>query len=131
MASKPSFPGLPPVSVGVNMTSADNGLWKTIFACPAGGSGVLVGRLRGVSNDSAGLHLKLARVIGGTNYPVGFTVIPAGAGDSAAVGWKDILSDLNQGESLALAPGESLSVYLASAITSGKQVTVHLEGAPL
>ncbi|MFP5222280.1 MAG: hypothetical protein ACLGSA_08330 [Acidobacteriota bacterium] len=131
MASHPAFPSTPPVSAGVTLTSADNGVWKQVFSCPAGGSGTLVGRLRAVSDDTAGVSLIAARNIGGIYYRIGCVTVPAGAGNSAAVAWKDLLADLNLGESLALAPSESLCVMPVTNVTAAKTIWLHLEGAPL
>lgn len=131
MASHPAFPSTPPVSAGVTITSADNGLWKQLYGCPADGSGVLVGRLRAVSDDTAGVSLIAARNIGGTYYRIGCVTVPAGAGNSAGVAWKDLLADLNLGESLALAPSEGLYVMPVTNVTAAKTLWLHLEGAPL
>ena len=131
MASHPAFPTTPPVSAGVTLSSADNGAWKQILEAPADGSGVLVGRLRAVSDDTAGVSLIAARNIGGVYYRIGCATVPAGAGNSAGVAWKDLLADLNLGESLALAPSEGLYVMPLTAITAAKTIWLHLEGAPL
>jgi len=131
MANAISWPGLPPVSVGVTLSSADNGAWKKIHEAPADGSGVLVGRLRAVSDDTAGVSLLAARNIGGTYYRIGCVTVPAGAGNSAGVAWKDLLADLNLGESLALAPSEGLFVMPVTNVTAAKTIWLHLEGAPL
>ena len=131
MASHPAFPSTPPVSTGVTITSVDNGAWKQIFDCPADGSGVLVGRLRAVSDDTVGVSLVAARNIGGTYYRIGCVTVPAGAGNSSGVAWKDLLADLNLGESLALAPSEGLYVMPVTNVTAAKTLWLHLEGAPL
>ncbi|KAF0235360.1 MAG: hypothetical protein FD177_114 [Desulfovibrionaceae bacterium] len=131
MASHPAFPSTPPVSAGVTLSSADNGAWKQILEAPADGSGVLVGRLRAVSDDTAGVSLIAARNIGGTYYRIGCATVPAGAGNSAGVAWKDLLADLNLGESLALTPSEGLFVMPITNITAAKTIWLHLEGAPL
>lgn len=131
MASHPSFPTTPPVSSGVTLTSADNAAWKKILEAPSGGSGVLVGRLRAVSDDTAGVSLVAARNIGGTYCRIGCVTVPAGAGNSAGVAWKDLLADLNLGESMALAPSEGLYVMPLTDITAAKTLWLHLEGAPL
>ena len=131
MASHPAFPSTPPVSAGVTLTSADNAAWKKIYDCPADGSGTLLGRLRAVSDDTAGVSLVAARNIGGVYYRIGCATVPAGAGNSAGVAWKDLLADLNLGESMALAPSESLYVLPLTDISAAKTLWLHLEGAPL
>jgi len=131
MANEITWPGTPPVSVGLAVTSADNGAWKKFYDSPAGGNGTLLGCVRAVSDDTAGVSLLAARNIGGTYYPIGCVTIPAGAGNSAGVAWKDLLADLNLGESLALAPSEGLYVKPVTNVTAAKTIWLHLEGAPL
>jgi len=131
MATEISWPGTPPVSVGLALTSADNAAWKKFHEAPAGGNGVLLGRVRAVSDDTTGVTLLAARNIGGVYYPIGCVTVPAGAGNSAGVAWKDLLADLNLGESMALAPSEGLYFKPVTDITATKTIWLHLEGAPL
>jgi len=131
MASHPAFPTTPPVSVGLALSSADNAAWKKLHEAPADGNGVLLGRVRAVSDDTASVSLLAARNIGGVYYPIGCATVPAGAGNSAGVAWKDLLADLNLGESMALAPSEGLYVKPVTNITAAKTIWLHLEGAPL
>jgi len=131
MANEISWPSIPPISVGLALTSADNGAWKKFHEAPANGNGILLGRLRAVSDDTAGVSLVAARNIGGTYYRIGCVTVPAGAGNSAGVAWKDLLADLNLGESLALAPSEGLYVMPVTNVTAAKTLWLHLEGAPL
>jgi len=91
----------------------------------------MVGRIRAVSDDSASVSLMAARNIGGVYFPCGCFTVASGAGYSGTVPWKDVLEDLNTGQPLTLAPGESLCVKPSTSVSDGKNVWLHLEGAPL
>lgn len=131
MANKPSFPGVPPVSAGLSLTSADNGVWRELYLSPSSGNGTMAGRIRALSDGTADAGLLAARKIGGVHYPVGYLAVAAGAGVSGSVPWTDVLDCLNTGQSMALAPDEALCVKLETSLGAGKTIWLHLEGAPL
>jgi hypothetical protein len=134
MASTPTFPGVPPVQGGATLQNSDGAAaYKDLYTAPSGASdkGVLMGRLRAVSDDTAAVNVRFAIKVGATDYPLGVVQIPAGAGDTAGVAWKDILADLNVGEALELAPGAILRARALVAVTAAKTVTFFWTNAPL
>lgn len=134
MASTPSFPGVPPVQGGATLVNADGAAaYKDLYMAPSGVSdkGILMGRLRAVSDDTVAVNVRLAIRVADVDYPLGVVQIPAGAGDTAGVAWKDILADLNVGEALEMAPGAVLRAKPLVAVTAAKTVTFFWTNAPL
>lgn len=127
---QPNFPQTPPVSDGINLLPSHTTIAQTLFTAPAG-NGVMVGRIRACSTDTAPITLQFSRVIGAKTLIIGESQVPAGAGTDGSTAWKDILDDINVGEAMTLKAEEVLKVAAKTTITSAKQIDIHLEGAPL
>ena len=134
MAEKITFPGIPPIQGGATLVNADGAAaFKDLYTAPSGvdDKGVLMGRLRAVSDDTAAVNVQMAIKVGGTDYPLGVVQIPAGAGNSAGVAWKDVLADINVSEALEIAPGAILRGRALVAVTAAKTVSFFWTAAPL
>jgi len=136
MASTPAFPGLPAISVAKALASADGTAFVAFYTAPStsdGGNGVILGRLRATSDDTAVVTLQFSRQPFGTSldYVLGEFQVPAGSGTNGSTSWADVLASLNLGLPLTLAPGEALRVRAKAAVTTAKTIYITAEAAPL
>ena len=131
MATKPAFPGTPAITAGLSLVNANGANLTDVYLASGAGQGVMLGRLRAASDDTAAVTLQFARNVGGTDFVIGESQVPAGAGTNGATAWKDILADVNLGLPMTLAPGEKLRVKAKAAVTAGKKLDIILEAAPL
>jgi len=131
MSSHPSFPGTPAITGVLSLANASGTAFVDFYTAPSGGSGVMCGRLRAASTDVSAVTLQFARNLAGTDYVLGESQVPAGAGTNGTAVWKDILADLNLGNAMTLAPGEKLRVRAKTAVTAALKIDLILEGAPL
>ena len=125
MATKPAFPGTPAITAGISLTGES---LTDLYAAPGSGQGVLLGRLRAASTAAGAVTLQFVRNVGGADFVIGESQVPAGAGTNGATAWKDLLADVNMGLPMTLAPGEKLRVKAKSAPT---KIDIILEAAPL
>lgn len=131
MSTHPNFPGVPAISGALSLVNATGTAFVDIYSASSGGNGVMVGRLRAASTDTAAVTLQFARSVGGTDYVYGESQVPAGSGTNGSSVWKDVLADLNLGNAITLAPGEKLRVRAKTAVSSGLKVDLIMEAAPL
>lgn len=131
MSSHPNFPGTPAITGALSLVNATGTTFVDFYTASSGGSGVMCGRLRAASSDTAAVTLQFARSVSGTDYVIGESQVPAGAGTNGTVVWKDLLADLNLGNAMTLSPGEKLRVRAKSAVTATLKIDLIMEGAPL
>jgi hypothetical protein len=131
MATKPAFPGTPAITAGLSLTNSHGTNLADLYLASGAGQGVMLGRLRAASDDTAAVTLQFCRNVGGTDFVMGESQVPAGAGSNGAAAWKDLLADLNLGLPMTLAPGEKLRVKAKAAVTAGRKADIILEAAPL
>jgi hypothetical protein len=132
--ASPAFVGVPAITQCMALANAAGTTFTNFYTAPTTnpGNGVLVGRLRATSNDTAQHVLQWAVNMGGVDYPIGETVVPAGAGtNGGSIPWKDMLADITGGVPLTLAPGETLRVRSEVAITAADTISIRMEAAPL
>lgn len=134
MASTPAFPGLPAVTAARAFTSTEGTAFvplHTAADAASGGNGVMIGRLRATSDDTAAVTLQFARQLSGTDHVIGEFQVPPGAGTNGSTSWADVLASLNLGLPLTLSPGEALRVRARTAVAAGKTLHLTAEAAPL
>lgn len=131
MSTNPRFPDVPAFSPVAQILNADASNQKTLYTC-ATTNGVLIGRLRATNSDPSNAYtLQFAITVSGTDYIIGESQVPAGAGTNGSTGWKDILADLNLSSPITLANGETLKVKSKTTVTGSYAVSIRAEGAPL
>jgi hypothetical protein len=131
MSSHPNFPGTPAITGALSLYNTTGTGFQDFYAAPAGGNGVMCGRLRAASSDTAAVTLQFARYVSGADYVIGESQVPAGAGTNGTAVWKDVLADLNLGNAMTLSPGEKLRVRAKTAVTAALKIDLIMEGAPL
>ncbi|WP_243358611.1 hypothetical protein [Fundidesulfovibrio terrae] len=131
MSSHPSFPGTPAITGALSLANATGTSLVDFYTASPGGNGVMCGRLRAASSDTNAVTLQFARSIGGTDYIIGESQVPAGSGTNGTAVWKDLLADLNLGNAMTLSPGEKLRVRAKTAVTATLKIDLIMEGAPL
>jgi len=131
MATTPTFPNVPAISPALTLASAEGVAFADLLGAPAGGSGVMIGRLRATSDDDAAVVLQFARSQGGTDRVMGEVQVPAGSGTNGTTAWTDLLASLNLGAALTLAPGETLRVRTKTAVAAARKIDITGEAAPL
>lgn len=131
MGIHPAFPGVPPITAGFSLANANGTSFVDFCTAAESGNGAMLGSLRAASSDTAAQTLQFARNLGGVDYVIGESQVPAGAGTNGTTAWKDLLSDINLGNAMTLAPGEKLRVRAKTAITAALKIDIVMEGAPL
>lgn len=133
MPSTPNFAGTPAISAGLSLANANGTSLVDFYTAPAApdGKGVMAGRLRATSDDTAAVTLQFVRTISGVDFVIGESQVPAGAGTNGTTAWKDLLADINLGLPLTLAPGEKIRVKAKTAVTTAKKIDITMEAAPL
>lgn len=131
MSTHPNFPGVPAITGALSLVNGTGTSFVDFYASPSGGNGIMIGRLRAASTDTAAQILQFARNLSGTDYIIGESQVPLGAGSNGSTVWKDLLADLNLGNAMTLSPGEKLRVRAKTAVTAGLKIDLLLEAAPL
>lgn len=125
MATKPSFPGTP-VVYPVKLQNADGTGFKDFLTSPTGG--VMLGRIRVASDDTAAVVLQFAYNVSATDYVLGEVSIPAGAGTNGTTPWVDVLAQLNLDDAINLPAASKLRVKAKTAVTAAKTIDLVAEG---
>lgn len=126
----PFFPNVPCFTPAVSIAPADTTVNKTLRTV-ASANGEILARLRATSTDTAAQTLQFTRNVGGVDYVIGESQVPAGAGTNGSTVWKDVLADINAGNPITLAPGEILKVRSKVTVTAACAINVLCEGVPL
>jgi hypothetical protein len=109
-------------NAGVQIVPADTTAKKTVYT--GGTNGSRIDLLAVSSTDTAAVTLIWYKTIGGTDYHIGDTVIPIGAG-YGAVALVDAVATLAAILGyLVLGSGEVLKVAATATVTTAKQVDV-------
>lgn len=128
---QPNFPQTPAISDGRVFVPGDATNMVDVYAAPSDKS-VMVGRIRACSNDTVERDFVVSRKLGSKELYIGMFSVPIGAGRVKGTAWVDVLDEINVGEAFTLVPGEILRMGLVTnAVSSAKQIDIHLEGAPL
>lgn len=116
-------------SPAVSIPPADTN--AKVLRTAAATAGELIGRLRATSTDTGVVTLQFSKTVSGTDYIIGESQIPIGAGTNGTAPWKDVLADINSGTPLTLAVGDVLKVKAKTAVTAACKVDVTAEGVTL
>jgi hypothetical protein len=115
----------------VTIQNADGGSGKVVYT--AGANGSKVSSVIAQSNDTSSRDVFVLIANGGTNFFLGCVTVPAGAGNSGAGPSVNLLDptrivglayDSDGNPFIHLISGDTLQVAAASAVTSGKTITV-------
>lgn len=115
----PIFP-LTPVCSPVTILPADTTTVKTLLT--VGASGARVDSIHITSDDTAAMTVVFYVAIGGANYLLGQTPVPAGSG--VANPWVEGLDSINAGNVLVLPAAAILKCAVSTTVTTAKTVTL-------
>lgn len=119
--TSPIFPSTPKTSP-VTIVNADGTTKKTLLT--AGANASKLDAIKVLSDDTATVTLNFYATKSGTDYLIGTVAVTPGTGVTAGTSPAEALEYLNDGYSMALEAGIIIKVAAASAVTSGKTVTV-------
>lgn len=115
----------------IQIANADGSNQKTVYTAGASGSKVIA--LMAVSTDTSNRDVQVSITNGGTSYPLGTVLVPAGSGNSSAVASVNLLTsvalsglplDSDGNACIHLVSGDTLTVSALTTVTSGKLITV-------
>jgi len=127
-----------PQAITNNVLAIVNGTGTTITnLVTAGTNGTKIESINVSNTDTIAYTLQFYITISATNYLIGTVTLPLSSGNTVAAPPLDVITrgnfpslavDANTNPYLYLASGSSLSVAVTVAVTSGKTVTLFVQG---